>query len=175
VIVRELGPLVQGFARARGVRDPEDLMQDVFVGVARGLATFSGEWKAFRAWVLTIAYRPIIDHRRRASRSPVPSASPEEASSAEPTPEDLVTTRAEVGKALAALDVLSDTERDVVLLRIIAGLDTDAVARAVGKRPGNVRVIQSRALQRIRAELHRRGYRASHVTIGGDRAMTRAR
>jgi DNA-directed RNA polymerase specialized sigma24 family protein len=61
-------------------------------------------------------------------------------------------------EAVAAMDVLSEIERDVVLLRVIADLDTEDVAKAVGKRAGNVRVIQSRALAKVRAELETRGY-----------------
>ena len=66
--------------------------------------------------------------------------------------------------AVAALDALNELERDVVLMRVLGGLDTEEVARAVGKRPGNVRVIQSRALGKLRAELVRRGYGADGVT-----------
>ena len=34
----------------------------------------------------------------------------------------------------------------------------DAVGKAIGKRPGNVRVIQFRAMAKLREELLRRGY-----------------
>ncbi len=62
------------------------------------------------------------------------------------------------GAASEALNVLTGVERDVVLLRVIAGLDTSEVAAAVGKSEGNVRVIQHRAMERVRTELTRRGY-----------------
>jgi len=55
-------------------------------------------------------------------------------------------------------------ERDVVLMRVLGGLDTEDVARAVGKRAGNVRVIQSRAMGKLRAELIRRGYGTEGLT-----------
>jgi len=39
-----------------------------------------------------------------------------------------------------------------VALRVIAGLDAERVAEIMGKRPGNVRVLQHRGLRRL-AEL----------------------
>ncbi|MBT8249819.1 MAG: RNA polymerase subunit sigma, partial [Acidimicrobiia bacterium] len=54
---------------------------------------------------------------------------------------------------LEALDVLTDIEREVIVLRIIAELGTDEVATVVGKKPGTVRVIQSRAMSKLRKEL----------------------
>jgi RNA polymerase sigma-70 factor (ECF subfamily) len=73
-------------------------------------------------------------------------------------PEQVVVMGEMASEAVAALDVLSEIERDVVLLRVIAGLDTAEVAEAVGKGAGNVRVIQSRALTKVRAEMEVRGY-----------------
>ena len=59
-------------------------------------------------------------------------------------------------KALRELDRLSELERDVVLLRVVGELSSDEVARVVGKTPGNVRVIQARALGRIRDQLKKK-------------------
>jgi RNA polymerase sigma-70 factor (ECF subfamily) len=43
------------------------------------------------------------------------------------------------------------------MLRVIAGLDTDTVARIVGKKPGTVRVAAHRALRRLAAMIDRAG------------------
>ena len=40
-------------------------------------------------------------------------------------------------------------QADVVLLRVLAGLDVDQVAEILGKRPGTVRVLQHKALRRL--------------------------
>jgi RNA polymerase sigma-70 factor (ECF subfamily) len=48
--------------------------------------------------------------------------------------------------------VLSPDQADVVLLRILAGLDVNEVATILGKRPGTVRVLQHKALQRLAAK-----------------------
>jgi DNA-directed RNA polymerase specialized sigma24 family protein len=72
-----VAPALLGYFRARGAADPEDLVGDVFVGVARGLGRFRGDDDALRRWVFTIAYRRLADdHRRKASRPTVPVPTP---------------------------------------------------------------------------------------------------
>ena len=156
-IVHELGPRVQGYAQSKGVVDAEDVVQDVFTAAARQIGDFDGEWRAFRSWIFSIAYRQIVNRYRSPSRhdGELPRVLVDEDLIG---PDQAVVIREMASEAVAAMDVLSEIERDVVLLRVIAGLDTAEVAKAVGKRAGNVRVIQSRALAKVRAELERRGY-----------------
>jgi RNA polymerase sigma-70 factor, ECF subfamily len=45
----------------------------------------------------------------------------------------------------------------VVLLRVLAGFEVADVAKIVGKKPGAVRVLQHRALQRLAEQLAREG------------------
>jgi len=156
-IVHELGPRVQGYAQSKGVVDAEDVVQDVFTAAARQIGAFDGEWRAFRSWIFSIAYRQIVNRYRSPSRhdGELPRVLVDEDHIG---PDQAVVIREMASEAVAAMDVLSEIERDVVLLRVIAGLDTAEVANAVGKRAGNVRVIQSRALAKVRAELERREY-----------------
>lgn len=156
-IVRELGPRVQGYARGKGIVDAEDVVQDVFTAAARGIGDFDGEWRAFRSWIFSIAYRQIVNRYRNPSRN-IGELPPYLIDEYYLAPDEALVMRETASDAVAALDVLNDVERDVVLLRVIADLDTAEVAKAVGKRTGNVRVIQSRALDKVRAELVRRGY-----------------
>ena len=154
-IVTGLGPRVRGYARGKGAPDPDDVVQDVFVAAASRLGDFVGDERAFRSWIFSIAYRQIANRHRTAGRAPLELRERPDGS---PGPEDLAVQAEVHAEALEALDVLSPIERDVVLLRVVGGLDSKEVGQAVGKRPGTVRVIQSRALKRVRAELIRRGY-----------------
>jgi RNA polymerase sigma-70 factor (ECF subfamily) len=49
--------------------------------------------------------------------------------------------------------VLSPDQADVVLMRVVGGLDVDQVARVLGKEPGAVRSLQHRALRRLARQL----------------------
>lgn len=53
----------------------------------------------------------------------------------------------------AAFGRLSSSDREVLELRVVGGLNADDVALALGKRAGAVRMAQSRALARLRDEL----------------------
>jgi len=50
--------------------------------------------------------------------------------------------------AARVVSVLSPDQADVVLMRVLGGLDVDQVARVLGKQPGAVRSLQARALRR---------------------------
>lgn len=154
-IVRDLGPRIRGFARARGAPDPDDVMQDVFVAAAERIGDFDGDDAAFRSWIFSVAYRQIVNRHRRSGRE-IARDVVDGAHVA--SPEGEIERSEAVAKAVAAMHVLNDVERDVVLLRVIAELSTEDVAKAVGKSVGNVRVIQTRALAKVRAELDRTGY-----------------
>jgi len=153
-IVETVGPAIHGFARGRGAGDPDALVQDVFCDAARNISGFDGEWEQFRSWLFTIAYRRLSDQHRQAGRRPktVP-ADDRDAIDSRPDPEALLVQRETVAELLARLDGLEPLARDVVLLRVVGEFSAAEVAEIVGTTPGNVRVIQSRAIQRLRKEI----------------------
>ncbi len=98
-----------------------DLTQDVFVRMA-GAATVPESDDARRAWMFRIARNLAIDHRRRHEvRLADSAAAPDRG-----RPADQDTSMA-VNEALAAIDPL---DRDVFLLREVAGLSYAEIAAA---------------------------------------------
>jgi RNA polymerase sigma-70 factor, ECF subfamily len=65
-------PLIAGWLRRQSVpeADIDDLMQEIFLAVVRGLPSFnhSGRRGAFRAWLRTIAYNYSCDYWRAPAR-----------------------------------------------------------------------------------------------------------
>jgi RNA polymerase sigma-70 factor (ECF subfamily) len=51
--------------------------------------------------------------------------------------------------AIAAVASLPPLQAEVIMLRVVAGLDTGAVAQLVGRSPGAVRVAVHRGLRRL--------------------------
>lgn len=151
----ELAPTVTGYLRLRGAVEPDDLTSETFLAVFRALERFEGDEAGFRSWVFTIAHRRLIDEHRRAQRRP--ATAPLAAVGAEVDVSADVETAAladELDPATRrALDRLSDEQRTVVLLRIVADLSVEQVAVVLGRRPGAVRSLQHRALTRLRREL----------------------
>jgi RNA polymerase sigma-70 factor (ECF subfamily) len=153
-LVRWLEHALVGFLRARGAEDPEGMANDVLVRVFRGIGRFEGGAAQFRAWVFKIARNAVIDERRyRARRPSVPVADDELPGSLAPDGTDGIGDRERVE---AMLSDLTDEQREVLLLRVVAGLSVDETARTVGKRPGAVRSMQNRALNHLRTVLSKR-------------------
>ncbi|MDQ1567398.1 MAG: polymerase sigma-70 factor, subfamily [Actinomycetota bacterium] len=158
-LYRSLQPAVVGYLRGRVGADAEDLASETWLAVARALPAFSGDETAFRSWVFTIAHRRLVDHHRAVARRPrtrsLTAAEGETtgAGDALPSRDDPA---AEVVAAVAGdeavrriVALLPGDQADVVLLRVVAGLPVDEVARITGHRPGTVRVLQHRALRRL--------------------------
>jgi len=70
-------------------------------------------------------------------------------------PEAQALTASETEAALAHIASLPPDQAEVVLLRVVAGLDAEEVAAIVGKKAGAVRVLQHRALKRLSGRLAR--------------------
>ena len=148
VLYRDLAPTVRGYLRAHGAAEPDDLVAEVFLQLARNLHSFEGEEQGFRSWVFTVAHHRLVDERRARGRRPVDptdSYAIEDAAPQGDVEADALD-RLSAGEARALLDRLSPDQRDVLLLRILAGLTVDEVAVAIGKRPGAVKALQRRAL-----------------------------
>lgn len=67
-VYRDLAPVVAGYVRGKGACDPDDVVSETFIAVARNIKPFTGDEHAFRSWVFTIAHRRLIDERRARGR-----------------------------------------------------------------------------------------------------------
>jgi RNA polymerase sigma factor (sigma-70 family) len=153
-----LAPMVLGYLRANGAPDPEDVLSEVFLQVARDIARFEGEEPGFRSWVFTIAHHRLIDARRHSARRPIElSAEPPEPTERADDAADEALAKIGVQEVQRVLGVLSDDQRAVLLLRVIGDLSIEDVAKAVGKRPGAVKALQRRGLAAVKRELTRKG------------------
>jgi RNA polymerase sigma-70 factor (ECF subfamily) len=148
-LYRELAPAVLGYLRTQRVPDPEDALGEVFLSVARDLRRFSGDRAALRRWVFSIAHNRAMDAHRKASRnrSTLEAELSEAGSRAVATPAPPEPLDPEL---VAALDLLSAEQREVVVLRFVADLPLEAVAKVTGRKVGAVKALQHRALENLR-------------------------
>jgi RNA polymerase sigma-70 factor, ECF subfamily len=137
--------------------DAEDVAGDTWLQVVKGLPGFRGGEEAFRAWLFTIARHRAVDAGRSRSRRPdVPLAEPEAAEQlAAPDTADLALEAISTQWVLELVNSLPREHAEIIMLRVVAGLESADVARIVGKTPGAVRVTAHRALRRL-AELAER-------------------
>ena len=158
-IYRDLSPAVLGYLRGSGAPEPEDILGDVFLEVARDVARFEGDQRQFKAWVFTIAHHRLIDARRRAGRRPVQLVAepPEPVTQPISDAADEALSRIGYEEVQRLLGILSPDQQAVILLRILGDLSVEDTAVAVGKRPGAVKQLQRRGLATLKRELERKG------------------
>ena len=136
----------------------EDVASDTWLQVVRGLAGFRGGEEAFRAWLFTIARHGAVDAgRSRSRRSDVPLAVTDEVTGQPMAPDaaELALEAISTRSVVALIKTLPRDHAEIIMLRVVAGLEAADVARIVGKTPGAVRVTAHRALRRL-AELAER-------------------
>jgi RNA polymerase sigma-70 factor (ECF subfamily) len=137
--------LFRYFCRAVGhVEDARELTHDVFVRVSRSILP-AGTEAAQRGWLFQIARNLVLDHQRTGRRRPRVETLVDIAT--RPASQD---TGVEVNEALAGL---SDVDRDVFLLREVAGLGYEDIASACGITVDAVRNRIHRARLQLRDRL----------------------
>ena len=157
LIYRDLSPQVARYLRAHEAPEPDDLVSDVFVQVVRGLPSFEGSHDEFRAWVLTIARNRLVDVWRGQRCRPVDPASHELERGSWLGGDSEAEAMRNLGDSEVrdVVSRLSPDQRDVLFLRVLVGLSIQDVAAVVGKSPGAVKSLQSRAIGAIRRKISR--------------------
>lgn len=160
-LYRALAPAVAGYLRVQGAADPEDLTSEVFERAFSNLGRFQGGEAQFRSWVFTIAHNRLTDERRRAARRPVRVEGDIADLAADNLPtgdaEDDAVRRLATERVRRVCEGLVPDQRDVLLLRMLAGLTVEDIAEALGKTPGAVKALQRRGLAAIRRQMQNQG------------------
>lgn len=143
-------------ARMGNPYDAEDLTEEVFLRVLDAIGRFQWREAPFSAWLFRIAHNAVISQRRkdgaRGRSSPLSEALPVDSQG----PEELVENRLALSEVMKAAETLPEAQRRVIALRFAAGLSVAETAKAMGKGEGNVKVIQHKAIAKLREMLTER-------------------
>lgn len=151
-IFRDLQPPLLAYLRSQEPSEAEDLASEVWQGIGAGLERFSGDEDGFRGWVFTIARRRVLDWRRRTTRRPVELGADDRLAdlAASGDAESSAMADMEADEAVRRITALLPPDQaEVIVLRVVGGLDAAQVGEILGKRPGAVRALQHRALRRL--------------------------
>jgi RNA polymerase sigma-70 factor (ECF subfamily) len=146
-----VNPALLRYLRVVAAEHAEDVAAETWVQVVRGLPRFTGDEVAWRAWLFTTARRRLLDQvrlRKRHPSEPLDEISPMDiprTAAAEQVAMDNMATES----AMALLSKLPEQQAEVIFLRVVAGLDTEAVAEILGRSPGAVRVAAHRGLKKL--------------------------
>jgi RNA polymerase sigma factor (sigma-70 family) len=154
-----LAPTLRGYLRVKGAADADDLLGEVFLHLARGIAGFDGSAAGFRSWVFMIATSRLYDERRRLRRHPVEPLEAEVLS--RPAPgvdvEADCLRHALADEVQQVLAVLTPEQRAVVELRVFGELTSEEVGLVLDKPTGAVKALYRRAIGALRRHLERCG------------------
>lgn len=166
-LVNSFGPVVFAWCKKSGVPDADcpDVVQDVFVSVARGVERFQ-RVKAegsFRSWLATITRTRVCDYFRSLKQTPAATGGSDAQQRLESLPdnfEDSLSTDAASGIIVSQL--LSLVEADFAektwqafWLTTIDCKTVQEVAQSLGISDASVYQARSRVLRRLREEVNR--------------------
>jgi len=136
--------------------EAEDVVQEAFVQAYLKLASFKRN-AAFYTWLYRIAFNTAVSRKRR-KRVETSVDRTREQTGSEPvddgdTPGDRMMRDEQASQVHAALDLLSDEHRAILVLREMDELDYDTIAQILGINIGTVRSRLHRARAQMREKL----------------------
>lgn len=146
------------YARARlgtypaAAESAADVAQEVSMAVLTALPRYTDRGAPFEAFVYGIASRKVADVQRSHARAPLQDQG-EEAGLLDTlvgSAEAEAVRRDEAARVRAALGVLPERMREILVLRVAVGLSAQETGDALGMSAGAVRVAQHRALGILR-------------------------
>lgn len=130
--------------------DAEDITEAVFVSIFEHIGDYKEQGVPFQAWLFRIARNKIIDHYR----SHKPRVPLEEAGDV-PDGNENVEHRVEITLTneyiLSCVRQLPASYQEIVILKYIEDKTNEEISMLLDKPLAHVRVLQSRALQKLRA------------------------
>ena len=156
-LLGHIRPMVLRYCRARlgrisgHYKAADDVAQEVCIALISALPRYRDIGRPFASFVYGIASHKVADAVRSASTMAIPTRDLPDAPDDGPGPEEAAMAGLEAERVRALLRRLPDQQRQLVVLRILAGLTAQETGDALGMSAGAVRVAQHRALARLRA------------------------
>jgi RNA polymerase sigma-70 factor, ECF subfamily len=139
----------------------EDVVQDTWLAVVDGLASFQGR-SSLKTWIFRILFNRALTYLRDEARS-VPVSELRDGDSAEveldpeswrgDDPEKLLVRKNAIVGIEGVLQLLPPRQRAVVTLGLVDGLKSDEVCGILGVRESHRRVLLHRARSKLRRAL----------------------
>jgi RNA polymerase sigma-70 factor (ECF subfamily) len=141
------------FYRVANRFEAEDLTETVFLKAWEALPRFESSRVNLRAWLYRIAHNVVVDHYR--TRKATAALSDVPLRDDHPLPEQQAQAREQNQQLALAIQSLDANLQNVIICRFINGLSHSETAQIMGMREGHVRVLQHRALKKLRQWLEK--------------------
>ena len=135
-------------SRLGDVAEAEDLTEDIFLRMLGAIADYKRTGVPFSAWLFRIARNHLVSYYRKNGNRKT-DALQETMADSRHDPASIVETQLILGEVAEAVQRLPDAQRDVIALRFAVGLSIAETAQVLGKRQGNVKALQHKAVTRL--------------------------
>jgi RNA polymerase sigma-70 factor (ECF subfamily) len=134
----------------------EDLTSEVFLKLLEVIGTRRAPREQLQGWLYRVAHNLAMDRFRRRSRRPMVALNEELVADSD-LPSITVEKRMDQQKLRVAIGQLTSDQQQVILLRFGEGFKVAEVAELMGKSQGAVKILQHRAIKRLRKLLEWEG------------------
>jgi RNA polymerase sigma-70 factor (ECF subfamily) len=142
------------YVRTQEPEGAQDLTQEVFVRVIKGISGFEyrGE-KSFLGWLYTIASNVLIGQARR--KQPVATPLDEGLEIVDPHGQEAVHVIFDRVALKQAINQLTVDQQNVLMLKFFADMTNQEIAQTIGRSEGAVKALQHRAISALQQILER--------------------
>ena len=155
---------IHGYVRSivRDTHEAEDITQQVFAKLMHVIGKYEPRDVPFLAWILRVARNLTVDHLRRQRATPVEEVRTNDHGRGDPAASRTARDLKE------ALETLPDDQREVLVLRHLAGLSPTEIADHTGRTESSIHGLHHRGRRALRAELTSRGAAPAIASIAAD-------
>jgi RNA polymerase sigma-70 factor (ECF subfamily) len=155
-LLQQIRPMVLRYCRARLGRisghyqAADDVAQEVCIALLSALPRYRDMGRPFASFVFGIASHKVADAMRGAAKLAIPTEDLPDEPDDRPGPEETAVACLEAERVRGLLARLPVQQRELIVLRVLAGLTAQETGNELGMSAGAVRVAQHRALTRLR-------------------------
>jgi len=144
------------------LEDVEDITELTFLKAWTKKHTYNPKKSSISSWLYTIARNTVIDHYRTqklVEELDIREADPKKVADPKQITEDGLNS----SFLKTAINDLSKDYRDLVILRFIDDLSYKEIASILGKTEGSIRIMQFRAVRKLKAILEKKGFDSNNL------------
>jgi RNA polymerase sigma-70 factor (ECF subfamily) len=131
----------------------DDVTQEICMAVFGALGRYRDDGRPFESFMYDMAARKVADAQRSFAIAEIATPNVPDIGGPAPAGTDQESSAAEITDVLSAIDRLPERLREILRLRVVAGMSAEETGRALGMSPATVRTAQHRALNQLRGKL----------------------
>ena len=130
----------------------EDITEDVFLRMLKSIGSYKHRGHPFSSWLFRIAHNLVADYFRKKGREKSVPLDKVLAVVGESSidMDNYVQTKLAMREVNAAMEDLTDLQRQVISLRFAGGLSVNETAQAVGRNENAVKALQHAGIKKLR-------------------------